>query len=658
VFLLPRLRRHWRVADPRPLPDRAAWAMAAVLAAIAVLAALVWSSSPLPPADTRYYQDLMYHLALVQELTRTMPFEVPQLAGEPLRYHYLSDAHMASASMIGGVPPATVLLRLWLVPVAAAGALLTGALARDLTGRWWAAPLAAAGAFVGLPLTLGSTVTANGGNPVTFVSPSQTYAMPFVLLVVALALDVLRGRRLGAAWVLVPALGLACAGSKASALPPVLAGLLLVLVLRRSAHWRPLLALTAVLAAAVLAGTSLFTGGGAGTLRLQPLALLAWTPPYRATLGAADPLVSPGLLLDGLDAAGFTDWLFVGLIVLWWLTMQAPRLAGLRIDDVGCLLGGALLAGAGAAFVFAHPSASQVYFFAGAVPFGVLLTVRLLAGAWPGRAAALAAFAIGAAAELAAPAVSRPDPPAPGVPAPPGGDELAPWAWSIAVPILRVAALVLAVAVVAVLLRRAEPRLPTWLRDPGAGRWPRSAVLGAVVAALLGASVAAGGARAVGRVVNGPAPAPPRAPSHQVTAAEMRAALWLDAHADDDDVVATNVHCQPVQTRPHCDARAFWVAGLGGHRTLVESWGYSDQAVAAHGRDNRSYGTQPAPDPAVFALNERVFTAPTPADLAELRARGVRWLFADTRAGQVSPVLATLAPVRYTSGPVTVHELR
>jgi hypothetical protein len=67
---------------------------------------------------------------------------------------------------------------------------------------------------------------------------------------------------------------------------------------------------------------------------------------------------------------------------------------------------------------------------------------------------------------------------------------------------------------------------------------------------------------------------------------------------------------------------------------------------------------QPAPDPAVFALNERVFAAPTPADLAELRARGVRWLFADARAGQVSPVLATLAPVRFTSGPVTVHELR
>ena len=80
--------------------------------------------------------------------------------------------------------------------------------------------------------------------------------------------------------------------------------------------------------------------------------------------------------------------------------------------------------------------------------------------------------------------------------------------------------------------------------------------------------------------------APGQPPTERlITAEEMRAALWLDAHAGRDDLVATNVHCQPIARRKPCDARAFWVAGLGGRRTLIESWGYSDEAVAANGRN-------------------------------------------------------------------------
>src|SRR4029453_10811593 len=109
-------------------------------------------------------------------------------------------------------------------------------------------------------------------------------------------------------------------------------------------------------------------------------------------------------------------------------------------------------------------------------------------------------------------------------------------------------------------------------------------------------------------------------------------------HSGNDDIVATNVHCNPLSWKG-CDARAFWVAGLGGRRTVVESWAYTDQAVAQDGVNGLRYSYQPAPHPERFALNQRVLAKGDPADVAELRRQyAVRWLLADARAqGGVSP---------------------
>jgi hypothetical protein len=145
-----------------------------------------------------------------------------------------------------------------------------------------------------------------------------------------------------------------------------------------------------------------------------------------------------------------------------------------------------------------------------------------------------------------------------------------------------------------------------------------------------------------------------------ITREASAAALWLDQNAGRDDLVATNVHCVNITWRSECDARAFWVAGLGGRRTLVESWGYTDQAVAADGVGGKRYALQPAPYPERFALNQRVFAQGAAADVAELRDRyGVRWLFADSRAdGGVAPGLTQVATLRHTSGTVTIYEVR
>jgi hypothetical protein len=637
---VPGLRRFWRIVEPRPLPLRWSWLTCGVLLGVVVWGEAAWTSAPLPPVDAVYYQDLMYHLALVHEMTRSMPFEVPQIAGDTLRYHYLSDADMAAASMITGISPATVLLRLWVVPIAAIAVLVVAALARELSGRWWTGPLAGGVAFAGLPLTFGAPVGPAGGASVSFVSPSQTYAMPLLGLLVAIVVDLLRGRKLGPAWVLAPLLAFACTGVKSSALPPLIAGLALaglVVWMRDRRFPRAVAALLAVTIVAMLAGARLFAGGGAGTLSVQLLSVLRWMEPYSATLGTDDEIVPDGLVAIGVQEAGQAGRWFIAWLVVWWLLMQSPRLIGLaclrrRSDPAAWLLGGMTIAGVLGAWLLWHPSASQLYFYVGAAPFGVLLTVWMLAEQTRRWWVPVGGLLAGALWSIFAPAVAAP-----------ARDTIGAWSWTLVVPVLRTLGFGIAAVLLVVALRR---------------RFRVLAV--AVTAALLGASLGAGMAGSTERLwrdAYGPEPAKPRA-SRVVTHREMRAALWLEQHAGDDDVVATNVHCTPSYARPPCDARAFWVAGLGGRRTLLESWGYSDAAVAAQGVGDRSYVMQPPSDPAKYALNERAFTVADAADLAELRDKhGVKWLFADTRAGAVSPELARVARPRFSSGPVTIYDL-
>ncbi|MEH0842522.1 hypothetical protein V6U81_09055 [Micromonospora sp. CPCC 205711] len=673
---VPGLRRHWRVGPRRPLPVAWHWAICVVLLLVLGWAMTQWRHVPLPPATSAYYQDLFYHLGLAQELTRSMPFRLPHVAGEALRYHYLSDAHVATGSMITGIPPAVVLLRLWLVPVSATAVLLLAGLARDLSRTAWAGPVAAAGGLLGLPVLLGSPVSTPGGSPLSLVSISQTYVLVPMLLLAGICLDVVRDQRLGRAWPLVPLLGLACAGSKSSALPPVIAGLGLATLVgwwvRRRVPWAAFGAL-ACLVAAMGVGFVLFAGGGASSLRPQLFGVIRFMLPYTETLGAGDRAAPGGLLPPGLADAGRVGWLLGFALLGWWVLTNAPRWAGLsllvtrehRADPAGWLLGGAVLAGAGATWVTYHPTASQLYFWLGVVPFGALLAAGWLVAArqpWP--VPVVTALA-GAVVTLAVPFLGRPE------------RRLAAWNEKLADSVVRFAVFVALAALlgvgVAALARRIRPvgaprigeepvaaeaapsGAPAGERATGRRRWVAAALVG-VTAALLGGSVATGVDSTVTLLSR---PAGPVYPSRfALTADEARAALWLDAHAGADDVVATNVHCQPVATVAHCDARAFWVTGLGGRRAVVESWGYTDAALAAQGRYGLGYVRQDPPDPALLAFNDGVFTAPTPADLDRMvREYDVRWLFADSRAGAVSPELAGLARVRLVAGPVTIYEL-
>jgi hypothetical protein len=90
----------------------------------------------------------------------------------------------------------------------------------------------------------------------------------------------------------------------------------------------------------------------------------------------------------------------------------------------------------------------------------------------------------------------------------------------------------------------------------------------------------------------------------------------------------------------------------------VEGWAYTNHA-------NRLYattGVDPAAVPfwnsELLDTNDAVFTAPSPALIERLRRYGVRWLYADHRAGQISPDLGQYVRLRQATLDATIYEIR
>ena len=96
---VPRLREVGFAGCSERVPTWWAWAMAFVSAMVIVQFDLSWfRSAPLPDEAGAIYHDMWWHLSLVHELARIGSPEIPQLAGEPLQYHFFTHAHMGIAS--------------------------------------------------------------------------------------------------------------------------------------------------------------------------------------------------------------------------------------------------------------------------------------------------------------------------------------------------------------------------------------------------------------------------------------------------------------------------------------------------------------------------------------------------------------------------------
>ncbi len=636
---IPGLRRHWRVRGYAPTPLAWSWAVAGVVCFFtAYLAAVFLDRNPIiPPSDaTRQYLDLSYQLSLAGEATHAFPPGLPQAAGEPLAYHWFAYAHMAMTGMVGHIDLPVVALRLAVPGLCALAIVLTAVVGWRVSGRPLVGAVAAALFFAVGEFNFTDPVTLPFGTQATFViwhGMSMIYAWVLVIALIAPLAAIARSSSnvdsrnpndysTGGALALTAVLVLGNCGAKGSSLPvvglAVAMAAAVLLVIRRRIPW-----------ALVAAGLICFAG------QLFATVVLYNFQTYGVAYGPLSGL-SPywgdnptALVVAGVWVAFALNMLLrlAGLGPLLWLTRG-------RLDPAQWLLFAGAIAGVLLYLVLSQPGSGNQYFLRTGFAFGVIgsawgyalvvdrarLTTR--GGVFVGiGTAGFALVLIGL--QLAYAGSPSPD-------ARPIGPLLPLLSW-------------------AGRLALAGTAFGLWWFV--AGRWfPTIRGRGAVVA--LTAVLVAG---IPGLVMDGvksvAAPNGGAYPTIALPASRVDAARWVRDHSDPDDILATNAHCISGTDPASCDSRSFWLSAYAERTVLIEGWGFAPRTAAV--------GLIPFWDPALLDLNERAITAPTAADLAELRDRyEVRWLVVDRIVGPESPSLAELADPVYDNGRVAVYRLR
>ena len=323
---VPRLRRHWPISSPKPLPGLWSWGVASAIVACTLMVRQAAFPAPLPPAGGFYDQDVVWHLSIVHELTRSFPPQVPQVVGELLRYHWFSHMHMAAAHLVSGAPVATVVLRLWILPLLAVTALISARLAMELSNRWWSGPVAA---WCVIVFTGTSLLPVTGEAGVIFpTSPSEVYLLPIVMGIVVLIVRALRDVRLGAGWAVLALLLVAAAGAKPSAMPLVLAGTLVggfsLLVLRRR-QWRAALWVVAMVAVILPVSILAVAGSDSGSM-MRLFDFIEWSPIYHSLTGAGFHPASGPVLPEGVNDLSTRSLVILGILLLVPLVQNVGRL--------------------------------------------------------------------------------------------------------------------------------------------------------------------------------------------------------------------------------------------------------------------------------------------------------------------------------------------
>ncbi|MET7332448.1 hypothetical protein [Nonomuraea sp. NPDC005650] len=617
---VPRLRRHWRGcgggerrgggAEERRdgsggeqpgggsgerMPVWCAWALAAVVAYLIAWSALHLYRVPISGA----YVDLPYHLALVGEVKHHVPPTLPSVLGERLSYHWFVYAELAATSWVTGIEPVTLVYRLATLPMAAAMVVLVAVLGRRLGGSWGAGVASVGVAYFLLgPILQEDVVFTTRPMFTVWASPTQTFGALLFAPVVLLLLTG-GGRRGRAALVVLLA---ALTGAKATFLPLLLAGLLVVVagrwVVERRVPWAWLGAAGGTLACLLVAQFVVFGQGSQGTV-LAPFAAMRGLWGLVAGVGmpelAAVP-VTPLLVLTAVH-------LFC-LLCVWGGAASLGRRA---LEPPMSLLLGMGAAGVGAAVLLGHPSDSQLYFLESVRPYLSVAAVCGVAGLSAGRRAPWAMVAAGAGLAL-----------------------LAAW---IEVP-------------GSAPVRAVVPYLVLGVVAAGVLLWRRGAVL-AVLALLAGYAVPASARELVLRVVPEDVER-----EMEIPAGALKAGRWLRAHSSPDDVVATDLHCRPVLA-PGCDSRHYWVSGFTERRVLVEGWAYAESTLSRAELFVSPYLEVPFADPVRLAANDAVFRAPTAENVRHLATRyGVKWLFTGT-----NPELGKFARLRFRNSTSSVYQL-
>ena len=305
------------------------------------------------------YVDMPYHLALIGELRHHVPSSIPYVSGVPLAYHWFFYAEAAATSWATGIEPVALLYRLSGLPFFAGFVVLTAHAARRLTGGWWTGPVAVAVALFGVVAApyrwAGAPVFDTQTLGTTWISPTHLFGLVLFAAVILVLIDLLTpARRTGRGqWLLLALLVAGIAGAKASLVPMLVVGLVVVIggvaISRRQLLRPAVAALLMAGIALVLAAIVLFrgtTGGlviGLESLRSLPVVALAGG-------GHAGGIRSVVLVVGGLVAA-LVLWSFLwagayGLLV---------RRTGSTVDPRILLLLGICASALGAVIVFSYP---------------------------------------------------------------------------------------------------------------------------------------------------------------------------------------------------------------------------------------------------------------------------------------------------------------
>ena len=655
---VPRLRRHWRISSPQPLARLWSWGVASAIGLSTVIMRQSAFADPLPPAGGVYDQDVMWHLSIVHEFTRSFPPEIPQVAGEVLRYHWFSHIHLAAAHLVSGAPEATVVMRLWIIPLLAVTALIGARLAMELSGRWWAGPVAAWGLVVFEGTNL---LPVLGERGVIFpTSPSQTYVLPLVLGVSTLIVRVLRGFRLKAGWAVLTLLLVAAAGAKPTGMPLVLAGTCLAglaLLVQRRRQWVAALWVAAMVAVIMPLSLLFVAGSDGGLSKISLFDFVEWNPLYHHLTGAGfHPSMGP-LLPEGVNDLSKRSLAILAILFLVPLVGNVGRLAPfaslasteLRKDPAAWFMTGVVLAGGFVYLVLAHPANSQAYFLRLANPVASVFGAWALAATVPSTVRAgrrvVAALAGGTAIGVAVVALGRAVTPTLSADR---ERDLSAVVTTFAAPLALACAAIVAGLIGWLAMRRRLTSLRGW----GSSLVLAALVLGGPAQGAIDVSEKAlvdfvADRPVAERVADRPVPT---GGGYRLSAGAGSALAWVEQHTPNNAVVATNRHCIEGPQRPQCLSLAFWVSGLGGRRAVLEGWGYTSAAL---------WPRAPTPFPERLAVNDAVFADPSARTIDRLRQRyGATWLVADRSAGPVSAELARFATPRFSSGEVTVYELR
>lgn len=626
---VPRLRRLWRSSAAQRVSPWMSWSLAAVsVVSVWWIANSGYRADPIeriPGFPGQYfapnpYPDFPFHQALTSAVLRGAS-GFPYVPGVPLRYEMMVYYHFADFTRWTGVDITLIVMRLYPVPLLVLAIVLCGVLAHRIAGSAIAGALGGALGYLTAPISIyagvlgpfGSVMPLNSG---VYRSPTQTFGQP-IFEALLLLVVILLSERLARRWAIVAAvavLAFVAGGAKATFLPLLICGLVVVLVIgwivRARKTWVSL-GLLAIAGAAFAAAVLFVLGADSRGLTISNgTDLLS----RLSTSQALGPIIDRPVVRVAAISVVAAAWLLSVIGLVGGLVLRRRDLGVWLFTGIG-------VAGVGAAILGQHPALSQTYFLRSAWPLaGVVAAVGLteLGRRCRGRRWVWLVLLASLVAGLALALIVRAHSALPTMFA--GVVSTYP---KLVLPFVIVIAVALVAGAAVVVATRAGSRRGAGVARVAAMPLGLLVVFGLVQGSAFSEIVTGGG------LPPGPMLAVGEGLAHGLTipADGAAAARWLRAHSQQSDVVVTNQHCLDVTARRRgCVPTQFWISALSERNVLLEGWAYStpSQKVAPNYVDGGAFWNQE-----LLAENDAAIFDPSPQTVAWLRSQGVKWVFVD-----------------------------